>query len=166
MATPEVKRAALAIDARFIDFMRQNGITLLRFALGIVFLWFGLLKVIGQSPVEDLVKAMAFLIDGDVLVIIMGVWEMAVGLGLILNLAMRFTLLLFWLQMAATLLLLVVRPGITFQNNNPLLLTTEGEFVIKNIVLIASGLAIGSRIRKKTGQIDQFRQNSMNHKAS
>lgn len=167
MATPEIKRAALTIDARFIEFMRRNGVTFLRIALGIVFLWFGLLKVIGRSPVEDLVKSMAFVIEGNALVILMGVWEIVVGLGLLLNLAMRLTLLLFWLQMAATLLLLVVRPGIAFQNNNPLLLTTEGEFVIKNLVLIAGGLAIGSRVRKKTEHLSHFRSDpQMNRKAS
>jgi putative oxidoreductase len=54
---------------------------------------------------------------------------------------------LFVLQMLGTFLVLVVQPDIAFQEANPLLLTTEGEFVIKNLVLLSAGLLIGSRLK-------------------
>jgi uncharacterized membrane protein YkgB len=60
--------------------------------------------------------------------------------------ALRLTLLLFWLQMAGTLMVLVLRPDMAFQGGNPLLLTAEGEFVIKNLVLIAAGLVVGGTV--------------------
>ena len=59
------------------------------------------------------------------------------------------TLLLFWLQLAGTFLVLILRPDIAFQQGtNPLLLTTEGEFVIKNLVLISAGLVVGGTVRR------------------
>ena len=68
------------------------------------------------------------------------------GAGLLFGAALRLTLFLLWLQLAGTFLVLIVRPDIAFQHGNPLLLTTEGEFVIKNLVLIAAGLAVGSTV--------------------
>ena len=79
-------------------------------------------------------------------------WEIAVGVGLLFAVALRLTLFLFWLQMAGTFLVLVAKPAIAFQGGNPLLLTTEGEFVIKNLVLIAAGLVVGGTVRENRGR--------------
>jgi len=107
------------------------------------------LKVTGDSPVAGLVLRTVYWIDSDVFIPFLGVWEMLVGLGLLFAVALRLTLFLFWLQMAGTLLVLLLRPEIAFRNGNPLLLTVEGEFVIKNLVLIAGGLVIGSTVGRR-----------------
>ena len=70
------------------------------------------------------------------------------GLGLLFGVVQRLTLFLFWLQLSGTFLVLVLRPDIAFQGGNPLLLTVEGEFVIKNIVLIAGGIVVGGTVRR------------------
>jgi len=62
---------------------------------------------------------------------------------------LRLTLALFWLQMAGTFLSLIILPGRAFQDGNPLLLAVTGEFIIKNLVLIAAGLVIGSTVRRR-----------------
>lgn len=136
------------VDRRMVRFMTAFGIQILRVCLGIVFVWFGLLKVIGKSPVAALVAQTVYWVPPEAFVPFLGMWEMAVGIGLLCARAMRLTLLLFWLQMAGTLLVLVLRPDIAFQEGNPLLLTTEGEFVIKNLVLIAAGLVVGGTVRR------------------
>ncbi len=136
------------LDRVMIRFMRVHGVRLLRIALGIVFVWFGALKILGRSPVGDLVAQTVYWLSPTFFVPFLGVWEVLVGLGLLSGVAMRLTLLLFWLQMAGTFLVLVLRPGLAFQAGNPLLLTTLGEFVVKNLVLIAAGLVIGSTLRK------------------
>jgi hypothetical protein len=61
---------------------------------------------------------------------------------------LRLTLALFWLQMAGTFVSLVVLPERAFQDGNPLLLDVTGEFIVKNLVLIAAGLVIGSTVRR------------------
>jgi uncharacterized membrane protein YkgB len=138
-----------AVDRAVVRFLDEQGIRLLRWALAVVFIWFGALKVIDRSPVADLVANTAYWLPGDVFVPLLGVWEVLIGLGLLFGVAMRLVLLLFFLQMAGTFLVLILRPGESFQDGNPLLLTTLGEFVIKNLVLMAAGVVLGSTVRAR-----------------
>jgi uncharacterized membrane protein YkgB len=64
---------------------------------------------------------------------------------------MRLVLLLLVAQLIGTFLVLIVRPDIAFDNGNPLLLTTEGEFIVKNLVLISAALTVGSQVRTLPG---------------
>ena len=136
------------LDQGMVRFMSTYGIWILRTCLGIVFLWFGLLKAMGRSPVAELVAQTVYWVDPQLFVPFLGIWEMAVGVGLLFAVALRLTLFLFWLQMAGTLLVLVLQPHIAFQGGNPFLLTTEGEFVVKNLVLIAAGLVVGGTVQR------------------
>ncbi len=137
------------LDSSMLDFLDRYGITLLRYALALVFIWFGTLKVIDRSPVADLVADTVYWLPSGFFVRFLGVWEIAVGVGLLIPVALRLTLLLFWAQMAGTFLVLIVHPGLSFQDGNPLLLTMTGEFVIKNLVLITAGLVIGSTLSNR-----------------
>lgn len=116
---------------------------MLRVALGIVFLWFGALKVFGVSPVADLVAETYHFFPQPAFLLILGFWEVVIGVLLIGRVTLRFALILLWLQMLGTLLAPAFAPRIFFLDGNPLLLTTEGEFVVKNFVLIAASLVIG-----------------------
>jgi len=135
-----------SLDATFIRFMSRNGVRLLRWALAVVFIWFGALKVVGRSPVADLVAQTVYWFPPEFFVPFLGFWEVLVGLGLLWAVTLRLTLLLLWLQMAGTFLVLVLRPEVSFQDGNLLLLTTEGEFVVKNLVLITAGIVIGGSV--------------------
>jgi len=135
------------VDEIAIRIMTAKGLLLLRVSLGIVFFWFGLLKVIGVSPVANLVAVAIYWAPPGVTVPLLGIFEVALGIGLLTGVAMRLTLGLFWLHLAGTFLVLVFRPDIAFQQGNPLLLTVEGEFVVKNLVLIAGGIAVGSTVK-------------------
>ena len=137
------------VDRGMVHFMDAYGTELLRISVAIVFIWFGILKVVGRSPVYDLVARTVYWVSPDFFVPFLGLWEVVIGVGLLFRLALRLTLFLFWLQLAGTFLVLVLRPDIAFQHRNPLLLTTEGEFVIKNLVLIAAGLVIGATVQRK-----------------
>lgn len=140
-----------AADRLFINHLQMRSVTLLRIALGIVFLWFGALKVFGVSPVADLIKETYSFVPPDAFLLIVGIWEILIGVGLILKLALRVTLALLWIQMLGTFGAPILAPHIFFLNGNPFLLTTEGEFVVKNIVLITAGLVIaGHQVKPKT----------------
>jgi uncharacterized membrane protein YphA (DoxX/SURF4 family) len=128
--------------------MQAYGVTVLRVTLAIVFIWFGALKVAGKSPVEDLVADTVYWVDAGSFVIFLGLWEIAIGVGLILGVALRLVLLLFFAQMLGTFLTVVIHPGIVFRDSNPLLLTVTGEFIVKNLVLIAAGIVIGATVRR------------------
>jgi uncharacterized membrane protein YphA (DoxX/SURF4 family) len=57
--------------------------------LGIVFVWFGLLKVMGTSPVYDLASHIVYWLPPELFVPLLGIWEMAIGVGLLLGKALR-----------------------------------------------------------------------------
>ena len=135
------------LDRRILASLRRAALPALRLSLAIVFIWFGLLKIIGETPVADLVASTVYWVDPDAFVPFLGAFEIAVGLGLLLGRALRVVLALFVLQMVGTFLVLVIQPDVSFQGSNPLLLTTEGEFVVKNLVLLSAGLTIGARLK-------------------
>jgi uncharacterized membrane protein YkgB len=136
-----------ALDRRITHFMARAGIPILRVALGIVFVWFGALKFFpGMSPAEELVIATVPWIPGSVFLPILAVWEVAIGLGFITGRALRVTILLLFLQMPGTLAPIVLLPGQVF-TAFPFGLTLEGQYIVKNLVLIAAALVIGSTVR-------------------
>lgn len=137
---------AVTVDLGVTGFLRRHSLTLLRISLAVVFIWFGALKIFGVTPVTDLVTAVVYWVDPSWFVPVLGVFEVLVGIGLLSGIGMRLVLLLLVAQLVGTFLVLVVRPDLAFQNGNPLLLTTEGEFVVKNLVLISAGLAVGSQL--------------------
>ena len=122
----------------------------LRVTLGVVFVWFGALKVFGVSPVTELITSTFWFLPPE-FVVVLGVWEVVVGAGLIFAVALRSILALLWLQMAGTFVSLVLNPTLFF-NGNIFLLTTEGEFVIKNIVLVAASLVVGGHVVEPIAQ--------------
>jgi uncharacterized membrane protein YkgB len=146
------------LDEKVVGFMSSYAILIIRVSLGIVFVWFGLLKVMGTSPVYDLASHVVYLLPPELFVPLLGIWEMAIGVGLLLGKALRVVLSLLFLQLAGTFLVLVMRPETAFQGGNPLLLTMEGEFVVKNLVLIAAGLAVGGTVRHIRKEQEQQRR--------
>lgn len=135
-------------DERVVKLASRYGVPLLRYSLGINFIWFGALKVTKSSPVGELVADTVYWVPPRFFVPFLGLWEIAVGLGLISGRAQRTTLLFFLMQMAGTFLVFVEKPDVTFQSRNPLLLTTEGEFVVKNLILISAGIVIASTVHR------------------
>ena len=135
------------LDAKVVEFMNTYATLIIRISLGIVFVWFGLLKIIGSSPVYNLTSQVVYWLPPELFVPLLGIWEVAIGVGLLLGRPLRVILSLLFIQLGGTFLVLIIRPEIAFQNGNPLLLTVEGEFVVKNLVLIAAGLAVGGTAR-------------------
>jgi uncharacterized membrane protein YkgB len=119
----------------------------MRIGLGIVFFWFGALKLVpGLSPAEELVRNTTYFVNPDWFIPVLALWEMAIGLGLMLGKFMRLTLLLLFLQMPGTALPLVVLPEAVW-TQFPYGLTMEGQYIIKNLVLIGAGLVLGGTVR-------------------
>lgn len=135
------------LDRRITGWMGRYGLTMMRVALGIIFFWFGALKLFpGMSPAEDLVRNSVFFIDPALFQPVLAVWEMAIGLGLMTGYFMRVTLLLLFLQMPGTLLPVFIIPGAVF-TSFPFGLTLEGQYIVKNLALITAGIVLGSTVR-------------------
>jgi uncharacterized membrane protein YkgB len=135
------------LDRAITGWMARYGLLVLRIGLGIVFFWFGALKLSpGLSPAEGLVRDTTYFVDPDWFLPVLALWEMAIGLGLIVGRYMRITLLLLFLQMPGTALPLVVLPDAVW-THFPYGLTLEGQYIIKNLVLIGAGLVLGGTVR-------------------
>ncbi len=140
------------VDVRITRWMARFGLPLLRISLGIVFLWFGALKFFpGLSPAQDLagrtVERLSFgLIQPGVSLPILAAWECVIGLGLIFGVWMRAVLLLLFLQMLGTLTPVLLFPEEVFLRV-PYAPTLEGQYIIKNLVLIGGALVLGATVR-------------------
>lgn len=135
------------LDQGITHWMARYGLLIMRLGLGVVFFWFGALKLVpGLSPAEDLVKSTIYFVDPNLFLPVLAVWEMAIGLGLITGKWMRLTLLLLFLQMPGTALPLVLLPQVTW-TAFPYGLTMEGQYIIKNLALIGAALVLGGTVR-------------------
>ncbi len=140
------------LEERMISWWARHGITLLRVSLGVVFFWFGVLKFFpGVSVAQDLatrtISVLTFgLVSPAVSLPLLATWECAIGLGLLTGRFLRFTLLLLLTQMAGTFLPLLFFHRETF-NVFPVVPTLEGQYIIKNLVLVSAGLVIGAASR-------------------
>ena len=140
------------VDVYVTNWMARFGIVLLRVSLGVVFLWFGALKFFpGLSPAQDLatrtIGLLTFgLIPAQVSILAQAAWECLIGIGLITGIFMRATLLLLFLQMLGTITPILFFPQEVF-TLIPYAPTLEGQYIIKNMVLISAGLVIGATVR-------------------
>ena len=130
--------------------VRPMTLPLLRLVLGSLFVWFGLLKVVGKSPVGDLVARTLPWVPGDVVVPTLGWVEVLLGVALMSGIGLRIALITMCLHLGGTFLTFMMVPTLMFQADNPLLLTTDGEFVVKNLVLITAGLVLLTHARRPT----------------
>ena len=139
-------------DKPITTWMANNAIKFLRISLGIIFFWFGFLKFFhGVSSAETIatktISVLTFgLIEPAVSIIILAVWETVIGLGLLFNRFLREILFLLFLQMLGTITPLFFFPAETFKIF-PFVPTLEGQYIIKNLILISAGLAIGATVR-------------------
>lgn len=139
-------------DARLTRWSARHAVTALRISVGIVFLWFGVLKFFpGMSPAQELASRTIGLLSlgmvpPAVSVPLLALLETAIGLGLIVGRYLRATVLLLLLQMAGTVTPLVLFPSETF-TRFPIAPTLEGQYIIKNLVLVSAAILIGATVR-------------------
>jgi len=126
--------------------MDRWSLPILQFGLGVVFIWFGALKIFGVSPAGDLVAATVYVVPPELFVPVLGVWEVLIGVCLLYKPLIRLGILLLAVQMPGTFLPLVLLPDVAFVTF-PHALTVEGQYIIKNLVIIGAALVVGSTVR-------------------
>jgi uncharacterized membrane protein YkgB len=136
------------IDLQISGWMDRYGQILLRWSLGITFIWFGALKPFGLSPAQDLVTNTVYFVNPAWFIPLLGWWEVAIGVGLLFRPLIRPAIFLLFLQMPGTFMPLVLLPDVCF-TAFPFGLTLEGQYIIKNLILISAALVIGGSVRKK-----------------
>jgi len=133
------------------QWMQRNGVNLLRISIGVVFFWFGMLKFFpGVSPAQDLadrtITQLTFgLLTPSVAVTILALWECLIGMGFIMGKFQKATLLLLFLQMIGTFTPVFLFPNEVF-TAIPFAPTLEGQYIIKNIVIVSAGFVLGATV--------------------
>jgi putative oxidoreductase len=143
--------ALQSLDAAVHRFLRAHSIELLRVSVGLVILAFGVLKFFpGVSPVEGLTikttDALSFgLVPGHIAIVIVATLETIIGLLLISGRFLRLAIYLLAGQLIGVLAPLVLFTGRLFAgpHNAP---TLEGQYVIKDLIVVAAGLVVASTL--------------------
>ena len=136
------------IDPMIAEWMNRHGLFFLRISLAITFVWFGALKPLGISPANELVRNTVYWLPPETFIPILGFWEIAIGLCLLFRPLIRAAIFLLLLQMPGTMLPLILLPDICFLSI-PFGLTLEGQYIIKNLILISAAIVIGGTVRSK-----------------
>jgi putative oxidoreductase len=150
---PPVRRPGAALVDRAVALNDRYAATLLRLALAAVFVWFGALKVAGISPVHDLIGATLPFLNADVAVPALGAIEVGIGLALAVGVFPRVTLLILCGHLAGTFLTFLTASDLMF-SGSPFRLTADGEFVVKNLVLISAALLLITTYSRRSRAAD------------
>jgi uncharacterized membrane protein YkgB len=143
-----------ALDKRIASWMEIHGHRLLRYALAVIFIWFGVMKLFpGMSPAESLIAQTVYWFNPSWFIPVLGAWEVLIGILLLWRPAIREALALMGLQMAGTFLPLILLPSITWQSF--MIPTMEGQYIIKNLVIIAAAIVIGGTVRHKHSKLQE-----------
>jgi uncharacterized membrane protein YkgB len=125
--------------------MQRLALPVMRYSLAVIFVWFGALKPFGLSPAADLAASAMPLIPREIFVPLLGWWEVAIGVCFLFKPLIRVAILLLAIQIPGTFLPLVLLPEYCY-THFPYALTIEGQYIIKNLLIIACALAVGGSL--------------------
>ncbi len=135
-------------DTSLQTFFRRLFVPVARVALFVIYFWFGVLKVIGQSPASPLVRHLCEMtihfMTPDNFIIIFGIFECIIGLLFLIPRAWKWAIGLMFFHMILTAGPLVLLPHEVWTHF--LVPTLEGQYIIKNLALIACALGIGATV--------------------
>lgn len=141
------------LDRAISSRMKNIGEPAARISLFVIFFWFGILKPMGLSAAAPLVlKTVDWmpLLSAPQWLAVIGWWEVVIGIGFLFRRTTRLAIGLLFLQMGGTFMPLFILPEITFQENGiPFLPTLEGQYIVKNIIIISAALVVGGNLGTK-----------------
>jgi len=142
-------RVMKQFDRYVIVHIRSISMPLARIALFVIFFWFGALKLVYVSPANPMVsdllhRTLPFLTFAH-FIFVLGLWEMAIGICFLVPRMERLAIALLLPHMVTTFMPLVLLPALTWQGF--LIPTLEGQYIIKNLVIIALALAVAAQMQ-------------------
>lgn len=138
----------ITLDVRLIHFFQKYWLGMARFGLFVIFFWFGILKVFGLSPaaplVQKLFEATISFMSFDTFIILFGIFECVIGILFLIKGLERIVLPMLLLHMITTFMPLFMLPEVTWSGF--LVPSLEGQYIIKNLVVIACAMGIASQL--------------------
>jgi len=129
------------VDRAVIRVLHRHGHRLHRVSLGLLFVWFGLLKPFGHPTATSVLGRSIYWGDPSTMVLVLGWWEVAIGLCFLYRPLVRLALALLVIRLPGILLAFVIEPDVLFVRF-PLAPTPEGQYLIKDLALFFAALAI------------------------
>ncbi len=133
-------------------------------SVGLLYLWFGVLKFLpGMSPAQDIAtRAMDVMtfdtVPAAVSQPLLAAMEVLIGLGLVTGRLLPLTLGVFFAHMAGVFATLVILPGEVWRY--PLVPSMEGQYILKNLVLVAACLSVATATARTTEPRGEIRAES------
>jgi uncharacterized membrane protein YkgB len=137
------------LDMVIAKYMKKISIPAIRISFAVIFVWFGILKPVGLSSAIPLLKSTVNWIPvftPEIWVDIIGWWEVMIGVFFLFKKTTRVAIALLFLQMGGTFMPLFILPEVSFQSGNILVPTLEGQYIIKNLMIISAALVIGGNL--------------------
>jgi len=144
------------LDTLITGTMYKFGLLFLRWSIGVTFIWFGILKPLGISPAEEIALALVnrtawWIPFNEYFYIGLALIEITIGILFLFRKTLRLAILLLFIQMPLTIMPLLFLPEITF-TAFPFVLTLEGQYIVKNIIIVSSAIVLGGTVRRKDVQ--------------
>ncbi|MBX3364047.1 MAG: hypothetical protein KF866_04710 [Phycisphaeraceae bacterium] len=150
-STPRTYLARLErIDRRITRWMHRHGHRVERLGLGVVFMWFGMLKILGQESATSIIAKTVYIGSPSVMVPALGVWEVLIGVCLMHRPLLRAGIALLMIRLPGTLLALAFRYDECF-SGSVLTPTVQGQYLLKDAALLGAALVLGSTVRARWG---------------
>jgi uncharacterized membrane protein YkgB len=143
-----INRLLKQVDETLIRLFERYGHGVHRISLGLLFLWFGLLKPLGHETTTSLLAHTIYWGDPEVMVLILGWWEVAIGVCLLARPLLRVAILFLAIRVPGILLAFLLEPEICFVSF-PFAPTPEGQYLIKDLTLFFAALALAGFIREE-----------------
>lgn len=144
-----MKQGIVFFDRYIIRTLERIAMPAARIALFIIFVWFGFLKVIGASPagplVSNLLEQTIPFMTPDTFIILFGWFEVVIGILFLIPKMERLAILLLGVHMITTFGPLVFLRETSWQGF--LIPTLEGQYIIKNVALIALAIGIAAHLK-------------------
>ena len=137
------------IDAVLIRLFQRYGHRAHRVSLGVLYVWFGLLKPLGHKTTTSLLAHTIYWGDPETMVLVLGWWEVLIGFCLIVRPLIRVAVFLLALRLPGILLAFVLEPTVLFVAF-PFAPTPEGQYLIKDLTLFLASLAIASFLEEES----------------
>lgn len=140
------KQTVQKLDQKIIKFFKGSHLLVARVALFVVFFWFGILKLLDLSPASPLAVALTEKTVGlqyfDTLFTLLALLECVIGILFLFPKAVRLTIPLLFFHMIIVCSPLFLLPELAWQST--LVPTLEGQYIIKNLVVIAVAFGIAA----------------------
>ncbi len=142
----KLKNKIIFIETSILPRVSQWGHFWERVLLGVIFVWFGLLKVTGNLSASSIIAKSVYWFDPDIFVPFLGYWEIVMGLALFYHRFLRLAILLLLVRLPGTFLALYYHYNECFLESI-FLPTVQGQYLLKEITLVGAALVIAGSIR-------------------